>query len=242
MADAADLKSAARKGVPVRVRPPVKIQTDALSLARPFARFPMHSPLVLASASPRRAQLLTALGVPFSVEPSLAVEPPPASDDARDPGAFVRRLARLKAQAIQSESLIVAADTVVVWNDQILGKPRDENHARAMLKNLRGQTHQVYTGVCVARGDKFQTAHEITSVTFGDFSDAFIEAYVATGEPLDKAGAYGAQEKGALLVAKIEGDYWNVVGLPLFLLSRMLREWDILIEGFWTDLVAITGK
>ena len=191
--------------------------------------------LVLASASPRRAQLLTALGVPFSVEPSASPEPVPLPDDARDPGAFVERLARLKAAPVQSHNLVLAADTIVVLDDQILGKPTDEADARAMLRQLRGQTHRVYTGICLRRGDQIHSAHEITRVTFGDFSDAFIAAYVATGEPLDKAGAYGAQGKGALLVRQIEGDYWNVVGLPLFRLSQMLREFGVEIAEFWEN-------
>ena len=189
--------------------------------------------IVLASASPRRSQLLNALDLPFTVCPSPAVEPAPTPHDGREPGAFVERLARLKASALESTDLIIAADTVVVIDDEILGKPRDQAHARSMLKRLRAQTHRVYSGVCVQHGARVESAHEITRVTFGDFSDEFIAAYVQTGEPLDKAGSYGAQGKGALLVSKIEGDYWNVVGLPISRLSQMLRDFGISIESNW---------
>ncbi len=189
--------------------------------------------IVLASASPRRSQLLEALGLRFTVCPSPAVEPAPTPDDGREPGAFVERLARLKADAMQSDDLIIAADTVVVIDDEILGKPSDEADAREMLKRLRGRTHRVYSGVCVGQGERVESAHEVTEVTFGEFSDEFIAAYVRTGEPMDKAGAYGAQGKGALLVTRLSGDYWNVVGLPLFRLSAMLRGFGVNIEDCW---------
>ena len=192
--------------------------------------------LVLASASPRRSQLLEALGLSFSVQPSPAAEPSPTPEDGHNAGAFVERLARLKASAIEGDSLeklIIAADTVVVIDDEILGKPRDEAQARAMLTRLRGRTHRVYSGVCLKMGERIESAHEVTRVTFGEFSDDFIAAYVQTGEPMDKAGAYGAQGRGALLVRQIEGDYWNVVGLPLFRLSAMLREFGVFIETSW---------
>ena len=189
--------------------------------------------IILASASPRRSQLLEALGLKFTVMPSPAAEPAPDREDGRRPGAFVERLARLKAGAIESDDLIIAADTVVVIDGEILGKPADGSHAAAMLARLRGRTHRVYSGICVKHGETVQSAHQVTNVTFGQFSDDFIAAYVQTGEPLDKAGSYGAQGRGALLVAKIEGDYWNVVGLPLCLLSRMLCEFGVHIEDSW---------
>ena len=189
--------------------------------------------IVLASASPRRSQLLEALGLKFSVSPSPADEPAPTREDGRAPGAFVERLARLKASALASDDLIIAADTVVVIDGEILGKPADSSHAAAMLARLRGRTHRVYSGICVKHGETIQSAHQVTNVTFGHFSDDFIAAYVQTGEPLDKAGSYGAQGKGALLVAKIEGDYWNVVGLPLVRLSKMLCEFGVHIEDGW---------
>lgn len=191
--------------------------------------------IILASASPRRSQLLEALGLKFTVQPSPAVEPAPTREDGRVPGAFVERLARLKAEAIEIErdDLIIAADTVVVIDDEILGKPKGVADARAMLARLRGRSHVVYSGICVRHGARMESAHQITRVTFGDFSDEFIRAYVQTGEPMDKAGSYAAQGKGALLVTKIEGDYWNVVGLPLFRLSQMLREFGVHIEKSW---------
>lgn len=189
--------------------------------------------IILASASPRRSQLLDALGLQFTVCPSPAIEPAPTSEDGRNPGAFVERLARLKASALESDDLIIAADTVVVIDCEILGKPTDSSHAAAMLSRLRGRTHRVYSGICVRRGQTVQSAHQVTNVTFGQFSDEFIAAYVRTGEPLDKAGSYGAQGKGALLVTKIEGDYWNVVGLPLVRLSKMLCEFGVHIEDRW---------
>lgn len=190
--------------------------------------------IILASASPRRSQLLEALGLRFAVQPSPADEPAPTREDGRSPGAFVERLARLKASAIESDDdLIIAADTVVVIDGEILGKPADSSHAHAMLRHLRGRTHRVYSGICVRRGQSIESAHQVTNVTFGRFSDDFIAAYVQTGEPLDKAGAYGAQGKGALLVAKIEGDYWNVVGLPLARLSKMLCDFGVHIEDYW---------
>ena len=189
--------------------------------------------IILASASPRRSQLLDALGLKFTVYPSPAIEPAPTSDDGRNPGAFVERLARLKAEALEGDDLIIAADTVVVIDCEILGKPADSSHAAAMLRRLRGRTHRVYSGICVKHGQTIQSAHQVTNVTFGQFSDEFIAAYVRTGEPLDKAGSYGAQGRGALLVTKIEGDYWNVVGLPLVRLSKMLCEFGVHIEDCW---------
>jgi len=194
-------------------------------------------PIILASASPRRSQLLRDLGVPFRVAPSEASEPPPTPDEIENPGAYVEKLAHLKAQSAENEAVIIAADTVVVvengGRNRILGKPRDQSEARAMLAQLRARTHRVLTGVCVRRGADFRVAHQTTRVTFGDFSDDFLAAYLQTGEPLDKAGAYAAQGKGALLIGRIEGDYFNVVGLPLELLGRMLREFEVDVEAFW---------
>ena len=189
--------------------------------------------IILASASPRRSQLLNGLGLKFTVCPSPAPEPAPTREDGRRPGAFVERLARFKAEAIESDDLIIAADTVVVIDCEILGKPANSSHAAAMLRRLRGRTHRVYSGICVRHGATIQCAHQVTNVTFGQFSDDFIAAYVQTGEPLDKAGSYGAQGRGALLIAKIEGDYWNVVGLPLCRLSKMLCEFGVHIEDGW---------
>jgi septum formation protein len=125
-----------------------------------------------------------------------------------------------------------------VWHDgEILNKPCDEAEAVRMLCALRGQTHTVFTGVCLrvreAGGETYSVAHEATRVTFGEVSDAWIAKYVATGEPSDKAGAYAAQGKGALLIKRIEGDFWNVVGLPLFRVSQMLEAAGVPVEKYW---------
>ena len=191
--------------------------------------------LILASASPRRSQLLSDLGVPFVVQPSGAYEPPPDENEGFNPGDYVEKLARLKAQTCNGQGLILAADTVVVLENAILNKPADAEEALQMLQRLRGQTHRVFTGLCLKNGDQMRCEHEITRVTFGEASDDFLRAYIATGEPLDKAGAYGAQGRGALLIERIEGDYWNVVGLPLFRLARMLDEFGFTIQNAWTQ-------
>lgn len=191
--------------------------------------------LVLASASPRRSQLLRDLGWRFEVAPTRAEEPAPTPADGADPGAYVERLAHLKAAACERAGLVIAADTTVALDAQILNKPRDEAQALSMLRALQGRTHRVFTGVCLRRGDEFWSEHEVTSVTFGSLDDAFLRAYVSTGEPLDKAGAYGAQGRGALLIERIEGDYWNVVGLPVFRLARMLGERGVEVRKFWNE-------
>jgi septum formation protein len=191
--------------------------------------------IVLASASPRRSQLLRDLGVPFTLAPSSAIEPPPTDQDRQNPGGYVEALARLKGQNDGSDAIFIGADTVVVLEGEILGKPRDAAEARAMLLRARGKTHRVYTGICVSQGEIYRLTHEITKVTFGHVSEEFIEKYVATGEPMDKAGAYAAQGRGTLLTEKIEGDYFNVVGLPLFALARLLREFGVEIEEFWAQ-------
>lgn len=192
-----------------------------------------HSRLVLASASPRRSQLLRDLGLTFVLAPTQAEEPAPTAEDGAHPHQYVERLARLKAGSCEEQGLIIAADTVVVFENEILNKPRDEQDAFEMLCRLRGQTHRVFTGLCLRDGDDYHLEHEETRVTFGDVSDEWIRAYVATGEPLDKAGAYGAQGRGALLVERIEGDYFNVVGLPIFRLSQMLRARGFEISSKW---------
>ena len=193
----------------------------------------MIPPIFLASASPRRSQLLRELGVPFEVAVSNFEEPPPNAEEEREPALYVEKLARRKAEHCAARGLVIAADTVVELEGAILNKPRDPQEAVAMLKRLRGKTHRVLTGVCVRNGEKCHVEHETTRVTFGDFSDDFIARYVATGEPSDKAGAYAAQGKGALLILKLEGDYWNVVGLPLARLARMLARFGVKIENFW---------
>jgi septum formation protein len=157
----------------------------------------------------------------------------------------VETLARGKADSCSIENLpslpatplILAADTIVWHNGRILGKPRDETEARAMLQTLCGQRHQVFTGVCLRRQngerDEFLTAHEATCVSFHERDAAWIARYVKTGEPMDKAGAYAAQGQGSFLLKRIEGDFSNVVGLPLGLLGRMFDEWGINYQSWW---------
>jgi septum formation protein len=200
--------------------------------------------LVLASASPRRSEILRALGVSFVLAPSDVEEPRPEAGDESTPALWVEKLARFKAECCewQSEStpaVILAADTIVWHKGRILNKPRDAGEAVTMLSTLRGQTHTVFTGVCLRLQNggqpEYSALHEATNVTFGDVSDEWIEKYVATGEPMDKAGSYAAQGKGALLISRIEGDFWNVVGLPLFRVSKMLQSVGVPVEKFWSS-------
>lgn len=186
----------------------------------------LRVPLVLASQSPRRRQLLDRLGIPFTVEPSFAEEtlPPDLA-----PGAAVEQLASRKAEAVAPHhpgALTLSADTIVVLEGHVLEKPAGPAEARAMLGRLAGRTHTVYTGLALVHpaSARHATAHEATAVTFAPLSDEEIGAYVATGSPLDKAGGYGIQDDlGALFITGIEGDYYNVVGLPLHRLYRTLR-------------------
>lgn len=184
-------------------------------------------PLILASASPRRRELLMQAG--FAFESAVANVP-----EVRNPGEdairFVTRLAREKAEAVAAQpslqandAIVLGADTVVVVDDEVLGKPRDAADAARMLRLLSGRTHQVITGVCLVKGAEKQSAAEVTFVRFTTLSDEEIEAYVATGEPLDKAGAYAIQGRAAKWVPRIQGCYFNVVGLPLALVSSMIE-------------------
>ncbi len=183
--------------------------------------------LVLASASPRRREILGRLGLEFEVLPAPDhVEGDPRPDEAAE--AFVLRAARAKADAIAEGRrgvVVVAADTVVVVDGEILGKPAGEAEAAAMLRRLAGREHVVYTGVAV-RDDRGGSGAgvESTTVRFRGLSDDEIDAYVATGESLDKAGAYGIQAYGATLVAAIDGCYFNVVGLPVVRLLEVLGD------------------
>ncbi|NMA63746.1 MAG: septum formation inhibitor Maf [Syntrophomonadaceae bacterium] len=189
--------------------------------------------IILASESPRRSCLLQSLGLKFEI-----YRPQLDEDGIRgdSPWQLVEKLARAKAQAVANEvssGVIIAADTVVVLDNKVLGKPRDESEAAAMLARLSDRKHQVITGVCVIdqESGRLLTASEITRVYFRALSMEEIAAYVSTGEPLDKAGSYGIQGLGALLVERIEGCYYNVVGLPLFRLHLMLKEVGINILG-----------
>jgi len=187
--------------------------------------------IVLASASPRRAGLLSQIGVDFRIVPPEADEV--IGIKAR-PEETVQRLSRDKAlsvaRGLKGEALVIGADTVVVKNG-ILGKPENEEQAFKMLKSLQGGWHEVLTGITVAdaKTARYLTGFEKTRVRMRDLTDEMIYSYICTKEPMDKAGAYGIQGVGAVLVEKIEGCYFNVVGLPLFKLSRMLGEFGVSI-------------
>jgi septum formation protein len=183
------------------------------------------SPLILASGSPRRRQLLATLGIPFAVEESGLNE---ETEPDLPPEVVVRQLARAKAEAVaagRATGVIVGCDTIVVLDGRIIGKPRDEAEARATLRALRAAPHRVFTGLSVidlAARRSYGSA-VVTMVIMGDYDDATIDRYVATGEPMDKAGSYAAQGEGARLIARIDGCYANVVGLPLCELVALLR-------------------
>jgi septum formation protein len=177
---------------------------------------PGLEPLVLASASPRRAEILRAVGWPFTTSGADIDE---TRAPAEDPVEYVERLALAKAEAVAARGpdLVLGADTVVTIDGLVLGKPRDEEDARRMLRCLSGRWHEVLTGVAFVRTRSPQrlVAHERTRVKFAAVSEAEIDWYIATREPMDKAGAYAVQGRAALFIEKIEGDYWNVVGLPV---------------------------
>ncbi|MBE7034513.1 MAG: septum formation inhibitor Maf [Ruminococcaceae bacterium] len=201
-------------------------------------QLPPSAVVVLASASPRRRELLEQIGLPFFVLPSQADED---INPDLSPQLTVQSLSLLKAADIAktqpASAYVIGADTVVVLDGEILTKPKDEEDARRMLARLSGRAHSVVTGVTVirCRDGKSISVCEETKVFFKEMSEAEIASYVATGEPLDKAGSYGIQGLGALFVEKIEGDYNNVVGLPLMRLCHILQEefdfqlmWEVL--------------
>lgn len=184
-------------------------------------------PLVLASTSPRRAEILRSVGWPFE---TLAVPIDETPLDSEDAAVYVERLAREKAEAATRhapERIVLGADTTVVVDGTMLGKPVDEEDARAMLRRLSGRWHEVLTGVALIRtGRESQSlvAHQMTSVRFARLTDAEIEWYVATHEPMDKAGAYAIQGGAALFIEEVAGDYWNIVGLPVRLVYKLAQE------------------
>jgi len=183
--------------------------------------------LVLASASPRRAEILRTVGWPFEIF-AVAVDESRGRDEVAS--NYVERLAREKAEAAATpftSRLVLGADTVVVIDNEILGKPRDEADAGRMLRRLSGRWHQVLTGVALSRNDGRSpsiVAHESTEVKFAEMSDDEVEWYVSTGEPLDKAGAYAIQGRGARFIEEIRGEYFNVVGLPVRLLYELVQK------------------
>lgn len=176
-------------------------------------------PLVLASASPRRRQLLEMLGIPFRVEPASVQEIPLPHES---PLAYAQRLARDKARAVPG-ALVLGADTIVVHEGTILEKPADAADAVRMLMRLQGQRHEVITAICLLAGGVAHEAVDQTTVTFRPATEEFLSRYVATGEPMDKAGSYGIQGYGAALVERIEGDFFGVMGLPVRLVLELLE-------------------
>ena len=181
--------------------------------------------IILASGSPRRTELLSTAGIRHEVIVSGAEE------DVRekDPGKLVEELSVRKAEAVfrtldDDPVIVIGADTVVALDGEILGKPADEEDAFRMLRSLSGNTHSVFTGVAVFRDGELDLRSEESRVTFRELSDEEIRGYIATGEPMDKAGAYGVQGKGAVFVEHLDGDFFNVMGLPLCTLAQMLKQ------------------
>ena len=191
-----------------------------------------HLPLILASSSPRRQELIRALGLPYQVKVSDVDETTP---DDWSPAQIVETLAVRKAQAVaeqlkpDEQGTVIGADTIVVIDNRVLGKPKDERDAEFMLQLLQGRTHLVYSGVaCLNPADgRLSVAHRITDVHMKPLTEKQIARYVASGEPMDKAGSYAIQGLGATIVESIEGCYFNVVGLPLSLLANMLAEFGV---------------
>ena len=191
--------------------------------------------LVLASASPRRAELLAAAGFEFDIDPVGVDE---SRHDGEPPAAYVERVARSKAAAGNARNprrVVLGADTVVVVEDDVLGKPCDEADARAMLRRLSGRSHEVMTAIALASNGAVRAHVERTTVWFRPLSDTEISWYAASGEPLDKAGAYAIQGLAARFIPKIEGSYSNVVGLPLAALSDLLEPVDSTAFGPYPD-------
>jgi len=186
--------------------------------------------VILASQSPRRRELLTLVGIAHTVAPADIDE---SVRPRERPAPHAERLARTKAAAIaarEPDALVVAADTIVVIDGTILGKPRDEDDARRTLRTLSGRQHVVFTAVAVARGRRVESEVEEVTVSFRDLTDAEVAAYVATGEPMDKAGSYGIQGYGATIVERIEGDYFAVMGLSLVRTVRLMERLGVVYE------------
>ena len=178
--------------------------------------------LILASASPRRKELLSLFHIPFVIRVADIDE---TMDPDKSPCDEVARVSRMKALAVShgEDDVVIAADTIVVCQDKVLGKPHSEDEARAMLELLSGRDHQVMTGCTVLRGDRVETFTEVTDLHFRPLRQEEIDAYVQSGEPMDKAGAYGIQGGAALFCQRLVGDYYNVMGLPVCRLGEVLR-------------------
>ena len=179
--------------------------------------------VILASQSPRRKELMGLFHIPFTVRVSDADETMDPNLSAADAVAVV---SRRKAEAVprKADDLVIAADTIVVCCGEILGKPKDAADAHRMLRLLSGRDHQVMTGMTLLRGETARTVTEITDIHFRQLSDREIDAYIRTGEPMDKAGSYGIQGGAALFAERLVGDYYNVMGLPVCRLSQLLKE------------------
>ncbi len=185
-----------------------------------------HTHLILASGSPRRHELLTTAGIPHQIRVPMADETLPPHIESRRAVALLSQRKAAAALAISPEenALVLAADTVVSLDGEILGKPHSEEEARQMLKHLSGRSHTVCTGVTVANREKSVTAVEVTAVHMREIRPEEIDAYVASGDPMDKAGAYGIQGKAGIFVSGIDGDYFNIVGLPVCLVGNILSK------------------
>ena len=197
-------------------------QSDANDLTARVSAGPLPN-LLLASSSPRRSEILRIVGWPFQ---TVAVEVDESLRSGEAPDEYVERLALAKAQDAatrHANGMILAADTTVVIDNQILAKPADRDEARQMLQALQGRWHQVLTGVALVSNESSQVAHEVTEVRFAPMSEAEIDWYAATGEPMDKAGAYAIQGQGARFIKEIKGDYFNVMGLPVRLLYELIN-------------------
>ncbi len=180
--------------------------------------------IILASESPRRRELLTLMGLKFTVLVSNVEEQPPQHVT---PAAYVEELALQKARAVADthpDCCVIAADTIVYLDGDILGKPHTPEIAKQFLTRMQGRTHTVYTGVAVIASGNVDVRHCCTDVTFAPMTQREIQWYVSTGEPLDKAGAYGVQGPGGMFVEKVDGNYFNVIGMPLPLLYKMLTD------------------
>ena len=179
--------------------------------------------IILASKSPRRRELMEFIKHEFEIIPSLKEEVVPEGLDIEDIPAFLAAQKALDISRDRRDSLVIGCDTVVTLGGVIMGKPSDETDAKAMLMRLSGRTHTVISGVCLCYMGRPMTFTEKTSVTFYDLTEEEIDSYIASGSPLDKAGAYGIQDGAALFVKKIDGDYYNVVGLPVAKLAREIK-------------------
>lgn len=186
--------------------------------------------LILASTSPRRSQLLDQIGLEHIVMPAEIDE---SRRPDEPPGTYVERVARDKAMAIDArDDVVVAADTAVVFEGQILGKPAHPQEARAMLQRLQGERHEVFTCLAVGRGTRIESLVDVTHVQMLPMTDDEIARYVADGDPMDKAGSYGLQSRGGVFVESISGSPFTVVGLPLHLLPRLMRRVEVDMEVF----------